>query len=116
MKKITRPISDGTTADRNKGSGTSHCSVVSCPSCGSEIKLGFRATVPDSQKITITLKRSEGDHFAAECVAGVIDSQVRILQSVAEGLGSKVAVFVSNIQTRPAELEIEFTVIATKKP
>jgi hypothetical protein len=96
--------------------GSSHCSVVSCPSCGSEIKLGFRAQVPARQKITVTLKRDEGEHFAAECVAGVIDSQVKILQSVAEGLGSKVAVFVSNLQMRPAEIEIEFSVIATKKP
>ncbi len=86
---------------------------ITCPHCAKEIHLDFSAHIPDSQRLTITLK-SEGRYLAAELLAETIGATAKCLQAVAESIGGKVAVFICGAAVRDGEIEVEFLITDVK--
>ncbi len=87
--------------------------TVKCPSCGEEMCLEALASVPASQKTSMRLT-SESELIAAEVIGNVIAQQCKVFQAVAKQMGTRVAVFVSNMTCTPGVVEIEFIITSVK--
>jgi len=100
-------------ADDASVSGSSVGSQVRCPQCGHEHGVEIVATVPSSQRITMTIE-SESTLFEADGIGEMISAQSKILTETARCLGTKVCVFVGAIDLREYRIRIEFQVVAVR--
>ena len=90
-------------------------SNITCPSCGHAFGVVATATVPDSQRIKMKIT-SESPFFAADQIGKAIVTQTNVLKEVARSIDAQVEVFISAMVCREHEVEIEFLVVAKRRP
>jgi hypothetical protein len=88
-------------------------SKITCPECKHDFRVEVLASIPDGQKLNIALD-SEMELFSADGIAEIIEATVKLLKSIADDSGVKVAVLIADVPVKPKRFEIDFIVPSLK--
>ena len=87
---------------------------VICPYCKKEYNTLVEACVPDEQKISITIK-TESENISADTLGSFLVNMTKVYKAVAKDLGTKIVVFVKDIQMKPSQTTIDLYLVGAKK-
>jgi len=87
---------------------------VICPHCNKKHSISIESSIPDKQKMSITLT-AKSPFIDAEVVGKTIINTAKLLKAVAKEIDGKVSVFIHNITVIENEVKIEFIVAKVKK-
>lgn len=87
---------------------------IACPHCKGEFHVAAMATIPDEQKLIMTIEHSAGPYIAATTLGDTITNTGKLLMAVAEEIGGKTAVMVEKCELVHGKASIHFVILGVK--
>lgn len=87
---------------------------IACPHCKGEFHVAAEATIPDEQKLVMTIEHSAGPYIAATTLGDTITNTGKLLVAVAKEIGGKTAVMVEKCQLTHGKAEIHYVILGVK--
>ena len=90
-------------------------SAIKCPACGHQFAATLKATIPDEQRITMSLTPNQSGMFEARTLGQTIDGFRKTLQLIGKDMGTPLSVFVESIkQHDDGEIAVGFLLLQNK--
>jgi hypothetical protein len=87
--------------------------TVICPHCKQEHSVVIKTSVPDNQKMSMTIT-FESPYIAADAVGKTLWRITQVLQSVAKNVGGKVGVFLEGMDIKEGEITAHLLIASVK--
>jgi hypothetical protein len=87
---------------------------ISCPHCQGKFHVAAAATIPDEQKLVMTIEHSAGPYIAATTLGDTITNTGKLLMAVAKEIGGKTAVMVEKVELEHGKAAIHFVILGVK--
>lgn len=84
---------------------------VTCPHCSKNFNLEARIVIPDEQRLSMEIT-SEGEHFSAKTLGGIVTEMDQLMKAVARDAGGKVETMVEGLSKTGSTIRLEFVIIS----
>ncbi len=111
-KKNIPESNDSENSPTGEGLESSDLLSLRCPECDHEIHVSPQAVIPDSQTLTWEITMEKDSPVAARTIGESINAMESLLTSVAENIGTPVAVFVTDMRMGNRKAAVDFLITA----